>query len=91
MSELNIYILTLVACVIYLNTGFTFKRKGASIAGHANLLIIEQLTTKASKPKNYRTAQGSYASYGYNVEGSILGEKATFRYTIPFTIIGYSD
>jgi len=85
LSELNIYILILVACVIYLNTGFAFKAKGTSIAGHDNLLIIEQLTAKSSKPKNYRTAPGSYASYGYNVEGSILGEKATFKYTFPFT------
>ena len=70
--------------VLYLNTSFKINTYTFLKQGVDNLLIIEQLTAKASKPKNYRTAPGSYASYGYIVQGSMLSEKATFRYAFPF-------
>ncbi len=84
MSELQIYILVLVLCVVYINTGFSFLISPKNGVSDHNLLIIEQLTLNASKPKNYRFPANEYASFGYAINGVITADKANFSYEFPF-------
>lgn len=84
MSELQIYLLLLVLCVLYINTGFSFLFSPKNGVNDQNLLIIEQLTSDSSKPKNYRFPANEYASFGFRVNGILTNDKASFSYEFPF-------
>jgi hypothetical protein len=84
LTELQIYTLLLVLCVLYINTGFSFLISPKTGVNDQNLLLIEQLTIHSSKPKNYRYPANEYASFGYGINGIITADKASFSYEFPF-------
>jgi hypothetical protein len=83
LNEINIYLILLLLVVFFLNSNYTFGGSQTTVYSDHNLNIIEHLTKVSSKTKNYRRAPQNFSSFGYAVQGQIIGEEAFMEYIFP--------